>query len=49
MLKSAKRKRKFIENIFSLKNKRENAIKYKVLTILGIRFVIKPKQNKGGK
>lgn len=49
MLKSAKRKRKFIENIFSLKNKRENAIKYKVLTIFGISFVIKPKQNRGGK
>lgn len=47
VMKQAKRKRKFIENIFSLKNKKENGRKYKILTILGLEFVFSPKP-KGG-
>ncbi len=30
----------FIENIFSVKNYRENARKYKIITVLGIKFRI---------
>lgn len=45
MLIKAKNKRNFFENIFSLKNKKENAKKYKVLTIFGIEFIFKPKEN----
>jgi len=37
----------FAENIFSLKNERRNAIKYKVLTILGLKFKMVPKMNEG--
>ena len=36
-------KRKFVEHIFSLKNEYRNAIKYKVLTIFGLKIQIKSK------
>lgn len=40
MIKDVNKKRSFIENIFSLKNKKENGVKYKVITILGFSFVL---------
>lgn len=43
-LKDMKTKRDFFEQIFSLKNEYKGAIKYKVVTILGISFYIKPKK-----
>ena len=43
-LKDMKTKRDFFEQIFSLKNEYKGAIKYKVVTILGIPFYIKPKK-----
>ena len=41
-LKRKRVKRKFIENIFSIKNETKDAIKYKVITVLGMSFYIKP-------
>ncbi len=35
----------FFETILSLKNERKNAVKYKVITVLGIKFRIKPRNN----
>jgi len=43
-LKKMHTKRSFLEQIFSLKNEYKDAIKYKVVTILGINFFIKPKR-----
>ena len=43
-IKEKRKKRSFIENIFSLKNQRKGAIKYKAVTILGFTFLIKPKR-----
>lgn len=43
-LKEIKTKRSFLEQIFSLKNEYKDAIKYKVVTILGFNFYIKPKK-----
>lgn len=43
MIKNLKRKRSFLENIFSLKNKRENGVKYKIITILGLSFTLSRK------
>ena len=43
-LKEIKTKRSFLEQIFSLKNEYKDAIKYKVITILGFKFYIKPKK-----
>ncbi len=37
----------FAESIFSLKNERKDAIKYKVLTVLGLKFKMIPKMNGG--
>ncbi|MGN1153133.1 MAG: glycosyltransferase [Candidatus Gastranaerophilaceae bacterium] len=45
-IQEARTNRNFIENIFSLKNKRKGAIKYKVVTILGVEFKMKPKEKK---
>ncbi len=39
-------KRNFIENLFSLKNHKENGIKHKVITILGCEFHLKPRKVK---
>ena len=41
-LKEIKTKRSFLEQIFSLKNEYNDAIKYKVVTILGIQIKLKP-------
>lgn len=46
MLKECKSKLKIGEWFFSIKNKKENAIKSKVITILGFSFVIKPQKIK---
>ena len=43
MMKNINKKRSFLENIFSLKNKRENGVKYKIVTILGFSFSIPKK------
>lgn len=43
MMKNINKKRSFLENIFSLKNKRENGVKYKIITILGFSFSIPKK------
>lgn len=43
LIKAREKGRSFIENIFSIKNKRDGAKKYKVITVLGCPFVIKPK------
>ena len=43
-LKEIKTKRSLLEQIFSLKNEYKGAIKYKVITILGLKFFIKPKK-----
>ena len=43
-LKKIKTKRNFFEQIFSLKNEYKDAVKYKVVTILGIPLYIKPKK-----
>ena len=43
-LKEIHSKRNFLEQIFSLKNDYKGAIKYKVVTILGIPLYIKPKK-----
>ena len=43
-LKEIKTKRSLLEQIFSLKNDYKGAIKYKVVTILGIPLYIKPKK-----
>ena len=43
-LKEIHTKRSFLEQIFSLKNEYKDAIKYKVVTVLGIKFYIKPKK-----
>lgn len=40
LLKKIKNSNNFIENIFSVKNYRENARKYKIITVLGIKFRI---------
>ncbi len=40
LLKKIKNSNNFIENIFSVKNYRENAKKYKIITVLGIKFRI---------
>lgn len=45
-LSVARIKRSFLEQIFSLKNKYKDAIKYKIVTVLGIKFYIKPKKRK---
>lgn len=45
-LKEILTKRSFLEQIFSLKNEYKDAIKYKVVTILGARFYIKPKRKR---
>ena len=37
-LKQARQGRNFVENLFSIKNKKENGVKYKVVVILGICF-----------
>ena len=37
------------EQIFSLKNERIEGVKYKYLTVLGFKFQLSPKKNKGGK
>ena len=37
-------KRSFLEKIFSSKNENKGAVKYKVITILGFKFFIKPKK-----
>jgi len=44
-LKEIKTKRSLLEQIFSLKNEYKDAIKYKVVTVLGIKFYIKPKRS----
>lgn len=49
MLNEGKRKLKFGEWIFSIRNKKENAIKSKIVTILGIGFEIKPKKKEDNK
>ena len=43
MIKNLNRKRSFLENIFSLKNKRENGVKSKIITILGFSFPLSRK------
>lgn len=43
-LKEIKTKRSLLEQIFSLKNDYKGAVKYKVVTILGIPLYIKPKK-----
>ena len=43
-LKEIRTKRSFLEQIFSLKNEYKDAIKYKVVTILGFKIFIKPKR-----
>lgn len=48
-IKEKRKKRSFIENIFSLKNQRKGAIKYKAITILGFTFLIKPKKRESNK
>ena len=45
-LKEMRTKRSFWEEIFSLKNEYKDAIKYKVVTIFGFKFYIKPKKRK---
>ena len=46
MKKDAQGKLKIGEWIFSIKNKKQNAVKSKLITILGISFEIKPKKKK---
>lgn len=41
MIKDVNKKRSFWENLFSLKNKRENGVKYKIITVLGTSFCLK--------
>lgn len=38
VLKRATRKRNFLENLFSIKNYKEDAVKYKLVTVFGIEF-----------
>lgn len=45
-LKEIRTKRSFLEQIFSLKNEYNDAIKYKVVTVLGIQIKLKPKRKK---
>lgn len=45
IMKLIKRKKSFIENIFSLKNKNENGKKYKIITFLGCEIKLKKKRN----
>lgn len=40
-IKIAEQKNSLIENIFSLKTKREQGLKYKIITILGIKIVLR--------
>lgn len=44
ILKNFKTKRNFLQQIFSIKNDYKNTIKYKVITILWMRFYIKTKR-----
>ena len=44
LLNQIKKRRSFIENIFSIKNHMKDAIKYKAITILGLTFLIKSKK-----
>lgn len=46
MLYKAKSHNSFLEFFFSLKNEQKLGIKYKVITILGIKIKLKPKQKK---
>ena len=48
-LKNFKTKRSFLEQIFSLKNEYKDAVKYKVVTIIGLKFYIKPKPRRNDK
>ncbi len=43
-LKNIRPKRSFLEQIFSIKNENKSAIIYKVITILGFKYFIKPKK-----
>lgn len=43
-IKIIKRKRSFLKQIFSIKNEYNDAIKYKIITVLGFDFKIKPKK-----
>ena len=43
-MKKLRTPRSFFENVFSLKNYYDGAIKYKVITILGIKLYLKPKK-----
>ncbi len=45
-LKEIKTKRTLLEQILSFKNEYKNAIKYKVVTIFGLKLYIKPKKKK---
>ena len=49
MLHEAKRHNSFLESIFSLKNEQELGIKRKVITILGIKIKVRPKQKLKGR
>ncbi len=44
MLSIAQKKNSFLEFFFSIKNRRENGRKTKIITLLGIKFEIKPKR-----
>lgn len=44
MIYKSRRKNTFLESFFSLKNERKLGIKYKVITILGIKIKLKPKK-----
>ncbi len=43
MMKDINKRRSFLENIFSLKNKKVNGDKYKIITVLGVSFVLPKK------
>ena len=48
MLETANGKKRISELIFSVKNKRENGVKSKIITILGLKITLTPKNKKRG-